>query len=95
MMFNAMKDNRNILISKGFQANFVNAPVHVRWLGKPRASGRRQAIFTCQDLPTAIAANMATWYFWRPTGEDTWCYLCCHWYGPHEDNEDKAADEAS
>ena len=79
-----IRDHQANLVRGGFQVSMASAPIHVRWLGRPAASRRRQAMFTCQDLDTARAGFLGTWGWWTavPYNVDSrgWRMVSCHWY---------------
>ena len=83
-----MQSARVNLVMQGFNVPMAIAPVHVRFLGRPAASGRRQAIFTTQCLATARAGYQSCWNWWTAVPEEVdergWRMVSCRWYIPRD-----------
>ena len=80
----AINDELRLLSSSGqpVRPTFL----HVRWLGGAAASGRRQAVFTVGDMPSANAGIRASYRWWTyvPVSIDPrgWRYVQCRWFTP-------------
>ena len=59
-----------------------HVPIHVRFIGRPACSGRKQALFTffCEEHATAGIA-CAWWWTFVPeaVGSRGWRYLAARW----------------
>ena len=80
-----LDQQRSQVVSQGFAVG-QRHPIHCRWMGGLAASGRRQALFTCQDLASARQGFQASFSWWVPVETDIdargWRMVSCRWFLP-------------